>query len=114
MFCGDSIIKVSLPGLRVKKPKGRILITKIKNMSTILKVAIWIVIIIIIIGGIWWAYMALQPQAYTANNNQPPVTQTNVAPDTSDTALSSVLSAIDTQINGLSSDTASVDQSFTQ
>lgn len=80
------------------------------------------VLIIIIIGIIWWG-MAGQSGA-PAPVNQPPTSQNNppatqntpansglpASTDNSDVALTQDLSLIDSQMNKLNSDSASVDQ----
>ncbi len=86
----------------------------------------WIIIIlIIIIGGVWW-WNSSQSATVVAPESNPSVTatQTNSAPaaavsglqtsptDTSNTALNQDLNSVDSQMSGLSSDNAAVDQSL--
>ncbi len=89
-------------------------------MSTGAKTVVWIIVAIVVIGGlIWWfgkpapsAPTAAtgtpqnQAQSPTANSGNPAVSAT----DNSNAAIDSNLSNIDTQMKGFASDNASVNQ----
>jgi hypothetical protein len=97
-------------------------------MSTTSKTVIWVIVAIVVIGGIWWWAVsgnqsAQNTQPGTAMNNSAQPTADNttagsnaagsnaiVSNDNSDASLDQDLANLDTQINGLSSDSASVDQ----
>lgn len=98
-------------------------------MSKNIKMTIWIVIILVlIVAGIGW-YMSsrngngtVAPTASQSNagqsasgtaQNTNAVANTGLSTGTSDASLNQDLSAIDGQLGGLASDTASVDQSLT-
>jgi hypothetical protein len=94
-------------------------------MSTTGKAVLWIVGIVIVVGGgIWW-WMASHPSNGSMDmNNMPGMTQTSTAAMASSTASSSLpqgdsdqsidqeMTDINAQMNGLSSDTANVNQSM--
>lgn len=91
-------------------------------MSTNTKVVMWILIAVVVVGGIWW-WFSMSPTAVSPatnpvtdnqagqNQNQPqPQTNGVSATDNSNIALQTDLSNVDSQMNGFSSDNASVDQ----
>jgi cytoskeletal protein RodZ len=89
-------------------------------MSKNTKIVIGIIIIVIIAGGIWWWYASKQngtggapSSASQSNAEQNDGTAAPVlSQSTSDASLNQDLSAIDGQLNGLASDSASADQSL--
>ena len=88
-------------------------------MSKILKIIIWIIVIAIVVGGIWWWYSSSQQtQSSAINNSLQNQNAQNVQPasqkDTSDAALNSDLSSIDSQMKNLNADSTSVNQSLNQ
>lgn len=91
-------------------------------MSSSIKTVIWIVVGLVVIAGVWWYVSASNknnPVATTqtaamANSmatNQP-ATGTTLASGTSNQDLNQDLTQIDAQMNGLASDSASVNQSM--
>lgn len=88
-------------------------------MSTTGKVILWIVVAVIVVGGIWW-------WAASQNSGAPAVTATNGggSPAASSTASTSYpqgdsdqsinqdMASVNAQLNGLSSDNASITQSM--
>jgi hypothetical protein len=89
------------------------------------KIIIWIVIAILVIGGIWWWNSSMQNtnQAlnYQTQNTPAPANSGNngnttgnsgaiSASDNSNASLNSDLSNMDTQMAGFSSDSASINQ----
>lgn len=88
-------------------------------MSTTGKVILWIVVAVIVVGGIWW-------WAASQNSGAPAVTATNgggspVASTTastsypqgdSDQSINQDMTSVNAQLNGLSSDNASITQSM--
>ena len=92
-------------------------------MSKTVKIIVWVVVVIIAGGGIWW-WMASQNSALPVVNNTPAsgaaaATSTpNSAPSSSypqgasDQSINQDMTSLDAQINGLSSDNASVTQSL--
>jgi hypothetical protein len=105
-------------------------------MSKTSKIVLWIVILVVIVGGVWFALSRnkggqqamvspAQPTTPVTTQNQnpatpqtpsvaPSATQTTSPTDTSNAALGQDLTNIDSQINGLNSDSANVDQSLSQ
>jgi len=99
-------------------------------MSTTGKITAWVVVAIVVAGGIWWWFSmsqnAVSPTAVNLPSqpaNQAPAQQNpagvNPAPaaangvsaiDNSNAALQTDLSNIDSQMNGFSSDNASISQ----
>jgi hypothetical protein len=96
-------------------------------MSTTAKTVLWVVAAVVVIGGIWWwiasGQTAVSPTSYPTGQAQsqssttPTATAQPAAPsnaisatDNSNAGLQANLSNIDTQMNGFSSDNASVNQ----
>ena len=86
----------------------------------------WVVVGVIVVGGIWWWAMGSQPVAAptsalpSANppSSNPPANQTPSttpngisATDNSNAALQTNLASIDSQMNGFSSDNTNITQS---
>ena len=89
-------------------------------MSRSLKITLWVIVAIVVIGGIWW-YVSWQqtaqaPAPTSSNTQQQGAVGGNVpgpaglSAGNSNTALTQDLSSLDAQLNGLASDSASVDQ----
>jgi cytoskeletal protein RodZ len=96
-------------------------------MSTTLKIVLGVVVAVVVVGGIWWWVAAsktaeapavsttqtqnMTPTSTAMNTSTPPAPSNGVsATDSSNAALQADLSNIDTQMNGFSSDNASVSQ----
>ena len=95
-------------------------------MSKTTQTILWVVIAVIVIGGVWWwVSMGTQnpsassgTQSNAAQNGQPSVATNNTtggtsaisATDTSDATLNQDLATLDGEMNQLSSDSASIDQ----
>ncbi len=85
-------------------------------MTSKSKVIFWIIAIIVVVGLIWWysQWQAGSPAApeqspYSATSTSG--TSSSVLPQgNSNTALDQSLQTIDSQLSGLSSDSASIDQ----
>ena len=96
-------------------------------MSTNLKIIIGLLVAVLIGSGAWWI-VSIQPsgsvainETNTTNNQNTPTTapasQTTPAKtvtNSSDASIEADLGAIDAEINAMSSDATSVDQSLTQ
>ena len=86
-----------------------------ENMSKSAKIAT-LVVVIVVIAGIWWYVASDQsPEvpAYTQTvSTTTPENAPSSASDTSDAAITKDMANIDTQMNGLNSDSASADQSL--
>jgi cytoskeletal protein RodZ len=83
------------------------------------KTIIWIVIILVVIGIIWWAFSmhsgsALQSTSgtdQTLNNSTSTASSTAISPSqTSNSDLSQDMTKVDTQMQGLNQDSANADQ----
>ncbi len=79
----------------------------------------WVVIAVIVIGGIWWWWAASQTGEPAMNSNSygnTPATSTGsttgATTTDSDQAINQDMTSVDAQMNGLSSDNASVTQSM--
>ncbi len=90
-------------------------------MTTKAKTILWIIIAIVVIGAVWWWWSMGQTATAptTGQANQPTSTSTLSngvsgsgvsATDSSNAALQTDLSNIDGQMNGFSSDNASITQ----
>lgn len=95
-------------------------------MTTKAKTILWIIVaVVVIIGAVWWWWMSMSqtataPTTSQANQpsidagNNPPMAPTSTngisATDDSNAGLQTDLSNIDSQMNGFSSDNASVTQ----
>jgi cytoskeletal protein RodZ len=98
-------------------------------MSTGIKATIWVVVAVVVIGGgvWWWMSMTQSTNAPSAYQNNPAPTSASTAnsgtsssgssgsgsisaTDTSDAALQSDLSVVDSQTNNFSSDNNNVNQ----
>ena len=89
-------------------------------MSNTGKTILWIVVILVVVGGgIWW-WMASHGMGSINGAGTSPVTVNNANPSASSSlpqgdsnqAISQEMTDINAQMNGLSSDTASVNQSM--
>jgi cytoskeletal protein RodZ len=89
-------------------------------MSTSAKIILWLVIIVLVVLGVWWWF---SPKSTGTNNSAasqatpsgPAVpSPAIVSTGTSDASLNQDLTNIDSELNGLSSDSAAVDQSLNQ
>ena len=87
-----------------------------------ISIIIIIVVVIVVAGGAWWYISYLQrpitgvpAQQSTAVNNvqNAPVVSGGNTPDNSDAAINGDLSAIDSQMNNLNTDSNNIDQSLT-
>ena len=81
----------------------------------------WVVIAVIVIGGIWWWWAASQTGEPAMNSNSygnTPATQhglhdgCDISDGDSDQAINQDMTSVNAQMNGLSSDNASVTQSM--
>jgi hypothetical protein len=94
-------------------------------MSTNTKIVTWVIVAVVVIGGgvLWWMHTNQTSMAPTATTTAPTPTQAQTTPqtqtppsngismtDNSDAALQTDLSNIDSQMNGFSSDNASINQ----
>jgi len=70
----------------------------------------WVAIIAIVLGGAWWLSSSSMQQAQAPGNGS--AAGTAAANDNSDAAIDQSMANIDAQLNGLSSDTVTVDQSM--
>jgi hypothetical protein len=87
-------------------------------MSTTGKIILWVVIAVIVIGGIWW-WLASRNSApagstspTTASTTSPTATSTSYPQGDSDQSINQDMTNANAQMNGLSSDNASVTQSM--
>ncbi len=80
-------------------------------MSSSSKAVIWVVAIVVVAGAIWW-YVAAQNPAEPETYGTNATSSVAMSQGTSDQSLNQDLTQIDAQMNGLSSDSASVNQSF--
>ena len=81
-------------------------------MSSSLKAIVWIVIVVIVAGGVWWylgSHKTEAPNTQTGNANTPAAT---LSQGNTNQNLAQDLTSIDAQMNGLASDSASVSQSM--
>jgi hypothetical protein len=88
-------------------------------MSKTGKVIMWIVIVVIVVGGIWWwmASRSTTPAATMNNSVGATATSSSTASTSypqgdSDQSINQDMASLNTQMNGLSSDNASVTQSM--
>ena len=99
-------------------------------MSKTSKIVLWVIVVIVVIGGIVWFVMGQNSAAPAGQGYSAPTSQNNPASPTSPTsatgntsgglstapadnsnaALSQDLASIDAQMTGLTSDSASIDQ----
>ena len=89
-------------------------------MSTTSKTIVWIVVVVVVVGGgIWLWSMSQAPAAYPVAQTTGTAPTTGAAPSgntapqppsNSDQAINQSLNSIDVQMNGLASDSASVNQ----
>ncbi len=93
-------------------------------MSKTVKIILWIVVVVIVVGGIWW-WMASRSGGPVSENYTAPTstaagaasstassTQTAYPQGNSDQAINQDMTSLNAQMNGLSSDNASVTQSM--
>jgi cytoskeletal protein RodZ len=92
-------------------------------MSKTGKIILWIVIVLIIVGGIWWWVVSQSNVAMAPSNNNMPANTTSTANSSSaastsypqgdsDQSINQDMVSVNSQLNGLSSDNASVTQSM--
>jgi len=94
-------------------------------MSKTGKIILWIVVALIVIGGIWWLIASQNGTPSTSNSytnapttNTSSTTGTSTASSTSypqgnsDQSINQDMTSLNVQMNGLSSDNASVTQSM--
>jgi hypothetical protein len=89
-------------------------------MSSTEKTLLWVGAALIVVGGVWWLVAGKNPQAPAYNSAMATTTtpaettgSAATAPsDTSDGAINSDISAMGTQMDGLSTDSAQVDASM--
>lgn len=80
------------------------------------KTILWVVIVIIVIGIVWWYFQwkssspAMPEQSPYSQNSTSGTSLSALPQGNSNTALDQSLQTIDSQLNGLSSDSASVTQ----
>ena len=84
-------------------------------MTSKSKIVFWIIAIIIVIGLIWWyaqwkASSPTMPEQSPYSQNPTGTSSSALPQGNSNTALDQSLQAIDNQLSGLSSDSASVNQ----
>jgi cytoskeletal protein RodZ len=82
-------------------------------MSKTGKVIMWIVIVVIVVGGIWWWVVSQSNVAMApSNNNSSSTASTSYPQGDSDQSINQDMTNVNTQMNGLTSDNASVTQSM--
>lgn len=90
-------------------------------MSKIGKIILWVVIAVVVIGGIWWwaAGQAGAPSVSSGNNASTTTTSTasttassSYPQGNSNQSINQDMTNLNTQLNGLNSDNASVTQSM--
>jgi cytoskeletal protein RodZ len=86
-------------------------------MSKTGKVIMWIVIVIIVVGGIWWWVISRSNTAMAPSGDNTPsvsanATSTSYPQGDSDQSINQDMASMNTQMNGLNSDNASVTQSL--
>jgi len=88
-------------------------------MSSALKAVLWVLVALVVIGGIYYWYQGSHPSAAApAQQTSEAASQANApagpslasGSNTSDAALQQDLSGMDTQMSAMNSDTASIDQ----
>jgi hypothetical protein len=83
-------------------------------MSKASQATLWVVLAVLVIGGIWWWSMSNNGSYSPSSTYNPGATstsQSNGAPsDNSDQAINQDMTNANAQINGFSSDSASIDQ----
>ena len=85
-------------------------------MQSALKITLWILVVIVVAGGIYYWYQNARSNApaaptpvATSTGNGAPASVLPSGSDTSDAALNQDLSGMDTQLSAMSADTASID-----
>jgi len=90
-------------------------------MSTILKITILALVLVLIGSGVWWVVSLQSPSAdnnlaqNTNQNNQPSASEQNpetVVSGNSDASIESSFNEIDVEINSMTQDAEQVDQSL--
>lgn len=87
---------------------------KHRFMSGTVKIIIWIVVAVVVLGGLYYWYTGSQSASPVTSSSEN-VSQESGPPtlpsgsDTSDSALEQDLSGLDTQMAAMSADTASID-----
>ena len=83
-------------------------------MSKNSKIALWIVIVLVVVGIVWWAYAmhmknngSLQTNGYDQTTTLDSTTSTTVSSGNSNADLNQDMSKVDAQMTGLNSDSAS-------
>jgi len=98
-------------------------------MSKTVKVILWVAVAVVVIGGVWWWMTstggapggqspvtanqqpaAPSPAAPAANPNSAPAPAPSTVSDNSNASLNQDLSNIDSQMDGMQSDTATINQ----
>ncbi len=80
-------------------------------MSSSSKAILWIVIVVVVAGGAWWYLGSRKTEAPSTQTNSANTAAATLSQGSSNQNLAQDLTKIDAQMNGLSSDSASVSQS---
>ena len=83
-------------------------------MTKTAKIVLAVIVVLLVAGGIWW-WMSMKDESAEYGTQNPSATTTGTNPaaqGNSDSAITSDMTSFDGQMNGLNSDSASVDQNL--